>query len=329
MTWQLWYHRQMQRYKNCGKQSAISFEISNFAVSILLGMKNNKNKLLSEVTEYLIIGLSMIAGGFGWSAFLLPHHITIGGLGGFASVLYWGTGIPIVYTYVAVNALLMILALRTLGWRFCVRTIYAVIIFSAAVAIFQPIFEQHILFSEQPFLACIVGGAFLGVTMGFALQYNASTGGSDVIAAIVHKYRDISLGRVILICDVCVITSSYIVLHSWESIIYGYIALVVISYSVDRVINGMRQSVQFLIVSDHWEEMGHSINMDAKCGCTVIDAHGFYTGKKKGMLFIIAHRQQSHKIMQIIHETDPDAFVSQSPVSGVYGLGFNKMKVKS
>ena len=193
-------------------------------------MKNNKNKLLSEVTEYLIIGLSMIAGGFGWSAFLLPHHITIGGLGGFASVLYWGTGVPIVYTYVAVNIVLMALALRTLGWRFCVRTIYAVLIFSTAVAIFQPIFEQHVLFAGQPFLACIVGGAFLGVTMGFALQYNASTGGSDVIAAIVHKYRDISLGRVILICDVCVITSSYIVLHSWESVIYGYIALVVISH---------------------------------------------------------------------------------------------------
>lgn len=283
----------------------------------------NKTK---EIKEFCIIALSMIVGSLGWCAFLLPHHITIGGLGGVASVLFWGFNIPISYTYVAVNAILMAAALKILGWKFCARTIFAVLVFSTSVSFFQHLFQGTTPFADQTFLACVVGGIIMGVTMGLALQYNASTGGSDVIAAIVNKYRDLSLGRVILICDLCVITSSYLVLHSWEKVIYGYITLCVMSWSVDYVINGMRSSVQFFIVSDRWEELGKAINEDADCGCTVIDARGFYSGEKKGMLFIIVHRRRSRDVMQVINRIDPHAFVSQSPVSGVYGLGFQKIK---
>lgn len=283
----------------------------------------NKTK---EIKEFGIIALAMIVGSLGWCAFLLPHHITIGGLGGIASVLYWGTGVPIPYTYAVVNGCLMLLALKFLGWKFCVRTIFAVTLFSCCVGFFQKLFQGVTPFADQTFLACVVGGVIMGVAMGVALQYNASTGGSDVIAAIINKYRDISLGRVILMCDLCVITSSYLVLDSWEKVIYGYITLCVMSWSVDYVINGMRSSVQFFIISDKWEEMGHAMNEDANCGCTVIEARGLYSGEKKGMLFIIVHGRKSREVMQVINRIDPQAFVSQSPVSGVYGLGFSKIK---
>ena len=263
----------------------------------------NKTK---EIKEFCIIAVSMILGSLGWCAFLLPHQITIGGLGGISSVLFWGTGIPIPYTYAVVNGILMIAALKLLGWRFCVRTIFAVTVFSFCVGFFQKVFEGQVPFAGQTFLACVVGGVIMGVTMGVALQYNASTGGSDVIAAIVNKYRDISLGRVILI--------------------YGYITLCVMSWSVDYVINGMRSSVQFFIISDKWEEMGHAMNEEANCGCTVIEARGLYTGAQKGMLFIIVHGRKSREVMQVVNRIDPHAFVSQAPVSGVYGLGFQKIK---
>ena len=283
----------------------------------------NKTK---EIKEFCIIAVSMILGSLGWCAFLLPHQITIGGLGGISSVLFWGTGIPIPYTYAVVNGILMIAALKLLGWRFCVRTIFAVTVFSFCVGFFQKVFEGQVPFAGQTFLACVVGGVIMGVTMGVALQYNASTGGSDVSAAIVNKYRDISRGRVILMCDLCVITSSYLVLGSWEKVIYGYITLCVMSWSVDYVINGMRSSVQFFIISDKWEEMGHAMNEEANCGCTVIEARGLYTGAQKGMLFIIVHGRKSREVMQVVNRIDPHAFVSQAPVSGVYGLGFQKIK---
>ena len=251
-----------------------------------------------------MIALAMLIGSFGWCAFLLPHHITIGGIAGIASVIQWGLDIPVQYTYLTINGILLFVALKILGWKFCVRTIFAVLVFAFSTSVLREVFAGHPLFSDEPFLACVVGGVLLGVGVSIALQYNASSGGSDVIAAMIHKYRDVSLGRVILACDLCIISSSYLVLENWEKVIYGYIVLFV-----------------------HWGEIGSAINNDVDRGCTVIEARGFYTGKKVGMLFVIARRSEAHSIYQVIDEIDPNAFVSQGAVNGVYGMGFDRMKV--
>ena len=274
-----------------------------------------------------MIALAMVIGSFGWCAFLLPHHITIGGIAGIASVIQWGFDIPVQYTYLIINGILLFVALKILGWKFCVRTIFAVLAFASSTSILREVFAEHALFANEPFLACVVGGVLLGIGVSIALQYNASSGGSDVIAAMIHKYRDISLGRVILVCDLCIITSSYLVLENWEKVIYGYIVLFVMTYMVDYLISGMRGSVQFFVISEHWGEIGTAINNDVDRGCTLIEARGFYTGKKVGMLFIIARRSEAHSIYQVIDEIDPNAFVSQGVVNGVYGMGFDRMKV--
>lgn len=274
-----------------------------------------------------MIALAMVIGSFGWCAFLLPHHITIGGIAGIASVIQWGFDIPVQYTYLIINGILLFVALKILGWKFCVRTIFAVLVFASSTSILREVFAERALFANEPFLACVVGGVLLGIGVSIALQYNASSGGSDVIAAMIHKYRDISLGRVILVCDLCIITSSYLVLENWEKVIYGYIVLFVMTYMVDYLISGMRGSVQFFVISEHWGEIGTAINNDVDRGCTLIEARGFYTGKKVGMLFIIARRSEAHSIYQVIDEIDPNAFVSQGVVNGVYGMGFDRMKV--
>ena len=243
------------------------------------------------------------------------------------SVIQWGFDIPVQYTYLIINGILLFVALKILGWKFCVRTIFAVLVFASSTSILREVFAEHALFANEPFLACVVGGVLLGIGVSIALQYNASSGGSDVIAAMIHKYRDISLGRVILVCDLCIITSSYLVLENWEKVIYGYIVLFVMTYMVDYLISGMRGSVQFFVISEHWGEIGTAINNDVDRGCTLIEARGFYTGKKVGMLFIIARRSEAHSIYQVIDEIDPNAFVSQGVVNGVYGMGFDRMKV--
>ena len=156
---------------------------------------------------------------------------------------------------------------------------------------------------------------------------NGSTGGTDIIAAIINKYRDISLGRVILICDVVIISCSYIVLRDWEKVIYGYVVLYVTAFCIDQVVNSMRRSVQFFIISERYEEIGHRINFDPHRGCTVINGQGFYSGREVKMLFVLAKKSESAKIFQLIDEIDPNAFVSQSAVIGVYGEGFDRFKV--
>jgi len=290
-------------------------------------MVRKRKSKFRDVSEFFMIALAMVIGSFGWCAFLLPHHITIGGIAGIASVIQWGFDIPVQYTYLIINGILLFVALKILGWKFCVRTIFAVLVFASSTSILREVFAEHALFANEPFLACVVGGVLLGIGVSIALQYNASSGGSDVIAAMIHKYRDISLGRVILACDLCIITSSYLVLENWEKVIYGYIVLFVMTYMVDYLISGMRGSVQFFVISEHWGEIGTAINNDVDRGCTLIEARGFYTGKKVGMLFIIARRSEAHSIYQVIDEIDPNAFVSQGVVNGVYGMGFDRMKV--
>jgi uncharacterized membrane-anchored protein YitT (DUF2179 family) len=189
-------------------------------------------------------------------------------------------------------------------------------------------YHGHLL-TDQPFMAAIIGAVFCGCGVGLGLSSNGSTGGTDIVAAIINKYRDISLGRVILICDVIIISSSYFVLKDWEKVIYGYVVLYVTAFCIDQMVNSMRRSVQFFIISEKYHEIGERINKEPHRGCTVIDAQGFYSGRDVKMLFVLAKRRQSEVIFRIINDIDPHAFVSQSAVIGVYGEGFDRFKVRT
>ena len=286
-----------------------------------------KKSIINELRDYLMITIAMISYCIGWNVFLLPNNITTGGVPGISSVVYWGTGIPVQVTYFVINAFLLIAALKILGWKFCVKTIYAVVVLTSLTALARHNLADTHLLSDQPFMASIIGAIFCGSGVGLGLANNGSTGGTDIVAAIVNKYRDISLGRVIMLCDIVIITSSYLVLHNWEQVIYGYVVLMVTAFCIDQVVNSMRRSVQFFIISDKYREIASRIAVYPHRGATVIEAHGFYTGHQVKMLFIMAKRRESNTIFQIINDIDPRAFVTQTNVIGVYGEGFDKFKV--
>lgn len=277
--------------------------------------------------DYLMIALGMIFYGIGWTVFLLPNDLPSGAVPGIASIVYWGTGLPVQYTYFTINAFLLLLSLKILGWKFSVKTVYAVFVLTVSLSVIQHLTTGIHLLSDQPFMACILGAIFCGSGIGFAFTANGSTGGTDIIAAIVNKYRDVSLGRVVMFCDMIIIASSYFVLHDWEKVVYGYVTLFVTGYMIDQVVNSSRQSVQFFIISKKFDEIGRAINALHR-GVTVIDGTGLYTGHPVKMMFVLAKKSQSNTIFQIISDIDPDAFVSQSAVIGVYGEGFDHIKVK-
>lgn len=289
-------------------------------------IKISRRPLWKEIRDYVFITIGMTSYCIGWTVFLLPNNITTGGVPGIASIVYWGTGIPVQVTYFGINAVLLVIALKTLGMKFCVRTIYAVFVLTLLLQFATPFMSHIHILSSQPFMASLIGAVFTGSGIGIGLASNGSTGGTDIIAAIVHKYRDISLGKVILIVDILIITSSYLVLRDWERVIYGYVVLTCSSFTVDQVVNSMRRSVQFFIISDKYQEIGHRINANPHRGCTVINAQGFYSGHEVKMLFVLAKKRESPVIFRLIEEIDPNAFVSQSEVIGVYGEGFDKMR---
>lgn len=281
------------------------------------------------VRDYAIIAIAMIMGVIGLNLFLVPNEITMGGTMGVAEIVYWGTGIQTQYTYFVINAALLIAALKVLGWRFCVKTVYAVVVFTVASSVFQWLgFANVHLLADQKFMACIVGGVFMGTSVGLGLSAGGSTGGSDVVAAMIHKYRDVSLGHIILFCDLTIITSSYVVLHDWEKVLYGYVLLFIVSFCVDYVVNSLRRSVQFLIISRKWEEIGMAINKIADRGCSTLNGNGFYSKRDIKVIFCIAKKSESAMIFDIVDEIDPDAFVAQSAVIGVYGQGFDRVRVR-
>lgn len=285
-------------------------------------------KAAREIKDYLMIAIGMILYGIGWTLFLLPQDITASGVPGIASIVYFATGLPVQYVYLGVNVALLLVAVWQLGWRFSLKTIWAVFTLSAFLAVIQELTKDVHLLQDQPFMACVLGATFCGSGIGIAFSNNGSTGGTDIIAAVVHKYREVTLGQVMRIMDLIIITSSYLVLHDWEKVVYGYVTLFISSFVLDQVVNSARQSVQFFIISDKYEEIGRHINQYPHRGVTVINASGFYTGRDIHMLFVLAKRSESTVIFRLIKDIDPGAFVSQSAVIGVYGEGFDRIKVK-
>lgn len=291
---------------------------------------NSPRPLWKSVQDYVMIAIGMISYCIGWNVFLLPINVTASGLPGVASIIYWATGCPVQIPYLIANGVLLLAGLKVLGLKFCLKTVYAVAIVTALTSLIS---SGYIVIPEllhdQPLWSAFLGAVFCGCGIGLGFSVGGSTGGTDIIAAIVNKYRDISLGRVIMICDIVIITSSYLVVHDIEKIFYGYVVLCVQGFCIDQVVNSRRRSVQFFIISQKYEEIGKRINLDAERGVTVVNASGFYSGQDVKMLFVLAKQRQAPIIFRMISEIDPHAFVSQSAVIGVYGNGFDEFKYKA
>lgn len=286
------------------------------------------NKFKSDTfKEYVTILFGLALYTLGWTGFLLPHQITTGGITGLAALVYFANGLPVAVTYLSINLVLLIISIRMFGWKFSFRTIIGVAILTLFLSVAQNYIHKPLLVN-QPFMACVIGGLLAGAGVGTVLTANGSTGGTDIIALIVNKYRNITPGRAMLYSDLIIICSSYFLFHSVDKIIYGLTSLVVSTYAVDMVLNGDRQSVQFFIFSSKFESIAERINNEAHRGVTVLDGMGWYSKEPAKVLCVMARKNESVKIFRIVKQEDPNAFVSQGSVIGVYGKGFDIMKSK-
>jgi uncharacterized membrane-anchored protein YitT (DUF2179 family) len=286
----------------------------------------NKFKI-DSVKEYITIVFGLAIYALAWTGFLLPHKITTGGVTGIGALLYFAKGIPVAATYLVINCFLLAISIKIIGFKFCVRTIFGVAVLTVFLSVSQTLIKRPLLVSE-PFMACVVGGVLAGLGGGIVFSANGSTGGTDIIAMVVNKYRNITIGRVMMYCDLIIISSSWFIFHSFDKIVFGLVTLVIMTYFVDFVVNGVRQSVQFLIISHEYEEIAKRINSEAGRGVTVLDGMGWYSKESSKVLMVMARKNESVKIFRIVKQVDPNAFVSQSSVIGVYGKGFDIMKSK-
>ena len=301
----------------------------------------SRQMIMKNVSDYVIITLGLVLYALGFTVFLLPYEIVTGGVAGISAILFYSTGFPVAYTLFGINVLLGVVALRILGWRFLSKTIYAFTMLSFILGLFQqfmPVDEAghyvKILGEGQQFMALILGCTMTGSALAIVFLTGGSTGGTDIIAASVNKYRDISLGTVLTFTDLLIISSCLLIpqfgdmLQRAHMVVFGLCTMFVENFMLDFIMNRRRQSVQFLIVSSKWQEMANAIGTKMDHGVTILDGHGWYTGQERKVLCILAKRSESTEIFRLIKMIDSRAFVSQSAVIGVFGEGFDQIKVK-
>ena len=284
-------------------------------------MAFNKNNLYRTARDYVFITFGMAIYAFGFCGFILPERVVIGGLAGVGTIVYFLTGIPVGITQYACNLLLLALAYKIVGKKFVLGTIYGATMISVFVSIFQPLLEGG--FTNDSLTNVVIGGAMAGVGIGVAFTHNGSSGGTDIIAAMVQKYTNVSIGRTMLCNDCIIISSSYFLFHQIDKVVYGFIVLLLSAYVADLVVNTNRQAVQFTIFSKKWEEIATAINNEAKRGCTVLTGMGWYSKQEVKVLLVMCRKIESVTISRIIKSIDPDAFTTQCNVNGVYGKGFD------
>lgn len=279
-----------------------------------------------EIRSFLIITLGLAIYSFGWTAFLIPSGMIGGGVTGIGTLIYYGTHetIPVGYSYFIINAFLILIALKILGSKFGVKTVFAMIIGSVFLSMFQKLIAAPLV--DEKFMAAMIGGVLSGTGIGLTISQGGSSGGTDIIAMIINKYRNISPGRIILYLDVFIIASSYFVFHDVPTIVYGYVVMSITSYSIDMVISGSKQSAQLFIVSSEYEKIADRIGNDMNRGISMLEATGWYSKESKKILMVVVRKHEAQSIFRLVKQIDGNAFISMGSVMGVYGLGFDEIR---
>ena len=303
-----------------------------------------KNSFWGTFKEYGLITLGLLAYALGWTIFLLPNNLVGGGVSGFAAIIYYATGIPLGYTYLVVNVVLLLIAIKILGTGFGGKTIYAIIMTGICLNVFPGLvpseFINEFAVSNGKLICTVLGGIIAGVGIGISISQGGNTGGTDIIALLWCKFRNGSPGRVILIIDVLIILSSIMIPSYTESgellpfseklavVVYGLIQVTVSGYAVDLYLSGSKQSVQAFIFTKKYEEMADAIAFDMKRGVTVIPAKGWFSKEDVNVVMVVTRKSDLNLLLRYVKTIDPEAFLSVSSAMGVYGKGFDTIKVK-
>ena len=297
-------------------------------------MKADKKQVLEEVKHYVIITLALFVMAFGWTAFLIPNHVLGGGVSGIATLIFYATGIPTGISVFVINGILVLISLKVLGPSFGIKTIYSIVVSSLFFLLLQRWITDPMLageikpFVEEKILAAILGGGLAGLAIGVAFTQGGSTGGTDIVAMMICKYRNISQGRVILLIDIVIISCSYFVIENdkIQAIIYGFVVMGVCSYCIDLVLTGNKQSVQAFIFTSEPEKVADRIVNEMHRGVTMVNGTGWYTKHEGPILMVVSHKRESQMILRIVKEEDPKAFMTMNTVMGAYGKGFEQIR---
>ena len=306
-----------------------------------MGMKYSYNKLFTNAKDYVMMVIFLAIGEFGFTAFILPHEVIMGGLNGVGSLVYFATNkvVPVAVTQYACNLILLSIAYKVVGKSFVMRTILGATLFSLFIGLMEGVFMSL----EKPLIpdttvSILLGSILCGVGIGTVFVHNGSTGGTDIVAAMVSKVSNQSIGRTMIYVDMIIVSMTIFLPFEGTLqerfqervpiMVYGLMVTYIIAFMADMVINTNRQAIHFTIFSRKWEEIANAISTEARRGVTVTDAQGWYSKETVKVLTVYCRKTESVTIFRIVKSIDPEAFITQTNTNGVYGKGFDEMKVK-
>lgn len=284
-----------------------------------------KRQLLIESKNYFFILLGVAIFAFAWTAFLLPSELVGGGVSGISSLIYFATGFPVGISTFIFNIILVIFAIKILGPSFGIRTVICIFMLSLSFTVLQPLFTKPLV--DDTFLCALIGAMLSGVGVGIAINFGGNTGGTDILALIIGKYRNISYGRVTLYINILIVSFSYFVVGSVEKLVYSFVVMIAYVFASDLMIDGFRQTYQIMVFSDKNEEIAAKINTELNRGATFIKGYGAYSKKETDILLVLAHKPDKRLIIKIIKNIDVNAFISIAKTNSVYGKNFDEIKL--
>lgn len=286
----------------------------------------------------IVLGIAIYAIGF--TIFILPHHVVIGGMAGLGTLVFYATSglVPVAVTMYGTNIILLALSYKYLGKGFVFRTIFGMTVASIFIGSMEGYFTTHPPLVADATLSVLLGAMMLGVSIGIYYSHHGTTGGTDIVAAVISKLSNVSVGRVMMIVDMSIVACSFFlpfegdmearVQARTQTILYGWIAIFLYSYITDKFLNEGRQTVLFIILSDNWAQIAYRITHEAKRGVTTLDGAGYWTGMGRKILLVWCRKPDTYQIYQIVEEEDPAAYITTSFVRSVYGNGFDTLRIK-
>ena len=291
----------------------------------------SRKLLLRTIKEYALISFGLMLYSFAWMGIILPAEIVGGGVAGMSMLVYFATGgaaggIPVAYTMFVINGVLLVVAAFLIGIKFSTKTVFAIFGLAFFMGVMQSLVPPDLLgLGNDRLLSAILGGALSGMGISICFSQGGSTGGTDIIAMIINKYRSISYGKVIMSCDFIIIGLSYFIGNEITTVIYSYVLVGVSGYTLDAVLAGNRQSSQILIISKKYDEIASRISNDVHRGVTMLDGSGYYTKEPMKVVMVVCRKNETGVLFRIIKDCDPNAFITVGSVMGVYGLGFETL----
>lgn len=274
--------------------------------------------------NYVFITFGLFLYAFAWSAFLIPSQITGGGVSGIAALIYFASGFPTGISIIIINTVLVLAASKIIDLKFALNSVFGFVGIAAFFMMMDGWFEKPLV--DDAFMCSLIAAGLSAFATSITFVNGGNTGGVDIVALMITKRKNISPGKVILYHDLIVIASSFLIFHSVEKIVYGYVVMFVFSYVLDQLLDGRRQSYQFTVFSRHSNEIAARISSEVGRGVTLVDGHGYYSKQPIEVIIVIARKMDYSKIMKIIDETDTHAFISVAKVAGVFGENFEKIR---